>query len=212
MARIRKIEKNPPKSHKNYYLIDASFIAEKYLPIATAPNEESKARIRECKKWWKEIDRQVDLKKARVYIPDICIAEAYKVLAKKYFKESAFDSNKKYNEAKQELSKDITTTYKELRKQNRHIKYHDMPTTRDVIIAVDRFYESFIKHNNNVGVVDLIIVANAKYLMDFHDAERRQIHIITFDKALWSGIKKISELPNAYFPGMNNDTFDKVFK
>ena len=87
-----------------------------------------------------------------------------------------------------------------------------MPTTRDVIIAVDRFYESFLKNNNNVGVIDLIIVANAKYLMDFHDAQKKQLHIITFDKPLWQGTKKISELPNAYFPGLGNDTFDKVFR
>ena len=110
------------------------------------------------------------------------------------------------------MSDDVTISGRELRKQNRHIKYHDLPTTRDVVIAVDRFYESFIKNNNSVGVIDLIIVANAKYLMDFHDAKKNQIHIITFDKPLRDGTKKISELPNAYYPGEGSDTFDKVFK
>lgn len=212
MARIRKIEKNPAKSKKNYYLVDASFIAEKYLPISFALDTDTKKRLRECKKWWKEIDRQINNERARVYIPDICIAEAFKVLAKKYYKESAFKSYGDYKRAKGSLSNDVTITRKELRKQNRHIKYHDLPTTRDVIIAVDRFYESFIKNNNNVGVIDLIIVANAKYLMDFHDVQKNQIHIITFDKALRNGTKKISELPNAYYPSLGNDVFKKVFK
>jgi hypothetical protein len=69
-----------------------------------------------------------------------------------------------------------------------------------------------MNNKNNVGVVYLLIVANAKYLMDFHDAQRSQMHIITFDKALRDGTKNIAELPNAYYPGEDNDIFERVFK
>ena len=212
MSRIRKISKSPSKDRKNYFLVDASFLAEKHLPIETGTTDEVKKRIRECKKWWKEIDRQVSEGKARIYIPDVCIAEAFKVLAKKFYSEKSFVEYSGYKKAKDALSDDVTITAKELKKQNRRIRYHDLPTTRDVVIAVDRFYELFAKNNHNVGVIDLLIVANAKYLMDFHDALRSQIHIITFDKPLRDGTKGIAELPNAYYPGEDNDTFEKVFK
>jgi len=211
MARIRKIPRKPSKDRKNYFLVDACFLVEKYLPIGTAPNNETKERIRECKKWWKEIDGQVNDERARVYIPDICIAESFKVLAKKYYQESAFDKYQDYKEAKESLSEDVTIPSKELKQQKRYIKYHDLPTTRDVVIAVDRFYELFMKHDHNVEVGDLILLANAKYLMDFHDALRKQIHIITFDKTLRDGTKKINELPNAYYPGHASDVFESVF-
>ena len=69
-----------------------------------------------------------------------------------------------------------------------------------------------MKYQFNVGVIDLILVASAKYLMDFHDAKRGQLHIITMDNALWRGTKKVSELPNAYDPREPNDAFERVFK
>ena len=63
----------------------------------------------------------------------------------------------------------------------------------------------------NVSIVDLIVVASAKYLMDFHDAEKGQLHIVTMDNALWRGTKKIAELPNAYDPTQKADSFHRVF-
>ena len=76
-------------------------------------------------------------------------------------------------------------SHRELQKQTRYVGYHDVPASRDIIVAVGRFYEAFMKHKCNVGVIDLIVVSTAKYLMDFHDAQRKQIHIVTHDKALW---------------------------
>ena len=212
MPRVRKITKNPLKTLKNYFLVDACFLAEKYLPVTTAKTEDMKNRIREVKRWWKEIDKQVDEERARVYIPDVCIAEAFKVLAKKNHQEHAFLKTHHYYTARNKLANDITTTPKVLKSKKRHIKYHDMPTSRDVIISVDRFYELFMKYGQNVGVNDLLIVATAKYLMDFHDAQRGQIHIITMDEALWRGSKLITELPNAYDPSKSTDTFNRIFK
>lgn len=210
MARIRKIPKRPPKSERNYFVVDASFLVNKYLPIGTATTPDARHQIREARRWWTEIDRQVADLRARVYVPDLCIAESFKVLATKYYT-SAFDSHAKYNNAKERLSDDVSMSHKELQKQTRYIKYHDVPASRDIIVAVGRFYEAFIKHDCGVGVIDLILVSTAKYLMDFHDAPRKQIHMITHDNALWRGTKKVTELPNAYDPAQPADEFSRVF-
>ncbi len=211
MPRVRKIPKNPPKSKRNYYVVDACFLSDKYLPISSGSTTPEKDRIRSVHKWWKEIDRQVDDERARVYVPDLCIAETFKVLAKKYYQEKAFSNSAGYKAARERLMKDVTTPPKVLKAQKRQIKYHDLPAVRDVIIAVDRFYELFLKNKKNVGIIDLIVVASAKYLMDFFDLPKSQIHIITMDKNLWQGVKKITELPNAYDPYEHPDSFERVF-
>ena len=212
MARIRKIRKNPPKSEKNYFLVDACFLVEKYLPLGSAPTTELRDRLRQVKKWWKEIDRQVNTERGRVYVPDLCIAEAFKVFAKKYYQESEFSNSAAYKSARDKLAADVSIPHKDLKAQKRHIKYHDVPATRDIIIAVDRFYELFLRHGKSVQIVDLVLVATAKYLMDFHDAKKSQIHIITLDKPLWEGVKKVTELPNAFDPAEHPDSFESVFK
>jgi len=209
---VRKILRRPPKTLKNYYLVDACFLADKYLPIGTASGESARNRIRACHKWWQEIDRQLDEEMARVYVPDLCIAEAFKVLAKKYYREAAFKNSATYKKARDRLSGDVSMTHRELAKQQRRVKYHDVPATRDIIVATGRFYEVFLKHKKKVSIVDLILVSTAKYLMDFHDAKRKQIHIVTMDAALRSGIKLVTELPNAYDPTTAADSFDRVFK
>lgn len=211
MARIRKIPRNPPKAERNFFIVDASFFANKYLPIGNAPTNEEQEQIRQAHQWWKEIDTQISNERARVYVPDLCIAEAFKVLAKKYYSGS-FSSSTAFKLARDRLSADVSLSHKELQAQRRYIKYHDIPASRDIIVAVGRFYELFMKHKCNVGVVDLIIVSTAKYLMDFHDTKRKQIHIITHDNALWRGTKKVSELPNAYDPAQPTDEFARVFK
>jgi len=103
-------------------------------------------------------------------------------------------------------------SHKELQAQKRYVGCHDVPATRDIIVAVGRFYEIFMKNNCNVSVVDLILVSTAKYLMDFHDATRSQLHIITHDKPPWRGTKKVTELLNAYNPAEPGDSFERVFE
>jgi hypothetical protein len=90
MPAVRKILKNPPKSKRNYFLVDASFLANKHIPINSMPAGIARASIRKCKDWWKQIDKQVKQERARVYIPDICIAETSRVLAKEYYNEQTF--------------------------------------------------------------------------------------------------------------------------
>ena len=212
MSRVRKIDRHPTKHRRNYFLVDACFLANKYIPIKRAPEDHEKERIRQCMLWWREIDNQVTRDVARVYIPDLCIAETFKVLAKKYYVEHWFPNPAELKTARERCLKDITTDTKTLKKPTRKIGYHDVPTCRDLIIAVDRFYEVFMKEGKSVQIADLLLVATAKYLMDFYDIPKRQLHIITLDVALWSGTKKIQELPNAYDPTNPKDGFERIFE
>ena len=50
MRRSRKIHHNP--SHgKNYYVVDASFLVNKYIPSNRAPDAKQKTRIEKCIEW-----------------------------------------------------------------------------------------------------------------------------------------------------------------
>ena len=153
MAKVRKILRHPSKARRNFFVVDASFLAEKYIPVGAHPIPEGRERGRECKKWWKEIDRQIKLELARVYVPDVCIAEAFKVLAKKYYQDKVLKNSSQYKYARKRLSADITLSHKALKQQKRYVPYHDMESSRDIIIAVDRFYELFLKQKKSVGIV-----------------------------------------------------------
>ncbi|MFC1548806.1 hypothetical protein ACFL5E_02485 [Candidatus Omnitrophota bacterium] len=214
MARVRKIERNPTANLKNCYVVDACFLANKYIPQAYAPNAVERSRIQTCKRWWKEIEEQLSDKKATVYIPDVCIAETFKTLAKKYYdeKDKWFDKWTDYDRARKRLIKDVQIPSKDLKSSNRHVKYHDVPTCRDLIISVDRFYELFLTKNKHVGIIDLIVVATAKYLIDFYGIPKKLVHIVTLDGPLWSGTKKIVELPNAYDPTKPGDSSSRIFR
>lgn len=209
MARKRKIRRQLAEG-LNYFLVDANFLANKYIPSTAAPNDEQKRRIEKCREWWDEIDSQLNSGRARVYICDLCIAEAFKVLAKKYYVEKWF-SYSSYNNSKKRLISEITTTAKELSKFDRTIRYHDISTCRDIIIAVNRFFEVFLKNSLDVSLPDLIILATAKYLIDFYDIPTKRIHIITLDKPLRRGTKYIQELPYVYDPTDPADERNKVF-
>jgi predicted nucleic-acid-binding protein len=212
VARVRKILKRPPATQRNYFVVDACFLVEKFLKIGAASSAPLQTRRRECHYWWTEIDRQVGARAARVYVPDIAIAEAFKVLAKKYYTDRELSTAQEYKVARDSLGKTVRIPVQELKKQNRWIGYHDVASTRDLIVSVDRFFELFQRHGFNVSLPDLMLVATAKYLMDFHDAARSQIHMVTLDQALWRGTKKILELPNAYDPTNPKDAFGRIFK
>jgi hypothetical protein len=84
---------------------------------------------------------------------------------------------------------------------------------RDLIISVDRFYESFLKKKDSRGVslADLIVAAAAKYLMDFFDIPKDRVHIVTLDRGLRIGISRINDLPNAYDPTRKEDRAARIF-
>jgi len=210
MARVRKIRREP-HAGMNHYVVDANFLANRFIPVVAAPAGLQHARIEACRQWWAEIESQVESRMARVYAPDICIAEAFKVLAKKYYEDRWFKSPAKLNAARTKLRAAISTPLNTLKAKDRHIKFHDVPTTRDVVIAVDRFYEVFFKHKSKVSLPDLIIVATAKYMIDFYDVPKAQLHIVTLDRQLREGTRKVQELPKAYDPTISADRAEVVF-
>ena len=77
-----------------------------------------------------------------------------------------------------------------LKASKRSIKIHDISTSRDIIIAVDRFNELFFKHKLSASVVDVLILSTAKYLIDFFHIPSKQLYIVTLDNALWRGSKE----------------------
>jgi len=205
----RKIQRKPAGT--NFYLIDACFLVNKYLPFAKIPSSNPERMMVELSQaWWSEIDGQIKDGKAIVYIPDVCIAESFKVLAQKYYRQRLFTAAE-YRSAKQKLSDFVHIPARTLQGSNRRIKVHDISTSRDIIIAVDRFYEFFAKKNLNVSVVDLIILATAKYLMDFFLIPKKQLYIVTLDNPLWKGTKSLSDIPSAFNPSEDKEKASKVF-
>ncbi len=212
MARVRKIDTDLTASEKNYYLIDSNFLVNKFIPKNIAPTAEERERLASCHEWWEQIDRQLSNRHARVYVPDVCIAEAFKVLAKKYYTEKWFRSSVKFNHAKKRLSEFVRVDTRTLRAFNRHIRVHDISTNRDIIVSVDRFFEIFNKHRKNVQIADLILASTAKYLMDFYDVPKEWLHIVTLDTLLREGIAKVPDLPTAYDPTLKTHHADVVFR
>lgn len=210
MARVRKISRSPTGG-RNYYLVDANFLADKHLPADKAKNPHERERIRANQAWWREIDSQLAAGHARVFVPDVCIAEAFKVIAKKYYREQWFAKHSEFDAVRTRLSADIRTPTKNLKRFTRDVRYHDISTNRDIIISVDRFFELFYKHGKNVQIVDLILIATAKYLMEFFDVPRDSLHIVTLDNALREGIAKASDLPRAYDPTLKGHRVEAVF-
>jgi predicted nucleic acid-binding protein len=210
VAKVRKITSSPADG-RNYYLVDANFLVNKHIPPTFAPAGRHQDRIVACQAWWKRIDAQLKAGIARVYVPDVCIAEAFKVLANKYYQEKWFTRHADFDKARNGLSDDIRTPAKVLKAFDRPIRFHDLSTNRDIIVGVDRFFEIFHKHGKNVQIVDLILVATAKYLMEFFDIPRDRLHIVTLDTALREGIAKVAELPTAYDPTLRSHRADVVF-
>ena len=210
MAKTRKV-RDPQPGTRNHYIVDACFVANWAIPPTVVPHKEQ-YRHESCMKWWAMIEHQVKTGKARIYAPDICIAEAFKVLAKKYYVERWFTNPLHFNRAKRKLRNFVTTPTSTLKRANRKISFHDVATTRDITVSIDRFHELFHKNGlHRVSVPDLIIVSTAKYLIDFFDLPKHQLHIITLDKELRKGSKVVQELPNAYDPAEPADAASKVF-
>jgi predicted nucleic acid-binding protein len=198
MAKVRKIERAPPVG-RNYYLADANFLINRCLPLSAIAPGPDRDRVKACQDWWAEINAQLVRRHARVYIPDVCIAESFKALASLRFSAKKL-SAAEFAKARKQLSSFVRIETKTLRGFSRNIRVHDISTHRDIIISVERFFELFAKHKKNVQIADLILVATAKYLMDFYDVPKDLLHIVTMDNALREGISKAVELPNAYDP------------
>lgn len=209
MANIRKIQRNGQLM--NFYLIDANFLANKFIPYGRVTNNNEKIRVMRSQDWWLEIEAQLEQDKAVVYVPDLCIAEAFKVLAKKYYQDHYFRNPGEYKFSRDRLIDFIHMPPKVLRAFGRRVSVHDISTSRDIIIAVDRFFEIFFKHGLSASVIDLIILATAKYMIDFFKIPMKQIHIVTLDNSLWRGTRKVPDIPTAFNPNNYRELAQKIF-
>lgn len=210
MARVRKIQRKP--NSKNCYLVDANFLANRFIPAARVTDLNERLRVERSQAWWAEIDAQLKSGHAFVYVPDLCIAEAFKVLAKKYYVDGYFVHPIDYKNARDRLGDFLHVSPRTLKATNRSIKVHDISTSRDIIIAVDRFNELFFKHKLSASVVDVLILATAKYLIDFFHIPAKNLHIVTLDNALWRGSKKAADIPSAFNPNAASELAAKVFE
>ncbi|MEY3395624.1 MAG: hypothetical protein RL346_1860 [Verrucomicrobiota bacterium] len=148
----------------------------------------------------------------RVYVLDICIAETFKVLAKKYYNaENIFSNHSSYNNAKVKLHRDLHMPSKEARSSQRKVRYHDIQTNRDIIISVDRFFEKDLKMKTKVSIVDLMILACSKYLIDFYGIKKEELFIITQDNKLYELARSYQDLPSVFNPHKDSDLAEKVF-
>jgi hypothetical protein len=209
MPNVRKIPTDPRT--RQFYLVDANFLANRYITATCVADGSEQQRVVRCQEWWSAIDGQLKRRRAIVYVPDVCITEAFKVLATKYYSNKYFSGAPAYKAARDRLIKDIRTSSKSLKAFKRHIKFHDISTNRDIIIAVDRFFEVFMKHKLNVSVPDLLLLATAKYLIDFYNVPKADLHIVTMDRALWKGSKILPDIPSAFNPNSAYESAEWVF-
>jgi hypothetical protein len=210
VAKIRKID-NSSTGGRHHYLVDANFLVNKHLPPTLAPSGHEQARIASCRDWWDKIDKHVRSRRARVYCPDVCIAEAFKALARKHYHDKWFPTDSEFAEARNRLSADVRVPTKTLKAFERGIPFHDISTNRDIIISVDRFFELFFKHDKNVQIADMILLSTAKYLMDFYDIPKERLHIVTLDNQLREAVAFAIDLPPAYDPTRHGHRASAVF-
>lgn len=206
----RKIKINPQS--KVYYLIDANFLINKHLNPNNITDKSEKQRIKSAKDYWKIIDQQLKNNIAQVFILDVCIAECFKIFAKKYYnQEPIFSSHASYSNVLSKVRKDISLSPKDVKKSNRNIKYHDIQTNRDIIIGVDRYFEIISKRKINVSVIDIMILSAARYLIDYYGIDKKHFAIITQDKNLYDLSRCFQDLPNTFNPSLIDNSVKNVF-
>lgn len=83
---------------------------------------------------------------------------------------------------------------------------------RDIVISVDRFFEKLYKKTLNVGIVDLLLLATGKYLMDFYGFGRDELFIVTTDNSLYNLARSLQDIPRAFNPTQRQDLASRVFR
>jgi hypothetical protein len=205
----RVIRRNPQSL--NHFLVDACFLVNKYINPNWVQEPKEKHRIQSCQDWWAEIAGQLEQGKAKVFALDIIIAEAFKTLAKKNFKERIFKYPASYQKACERLRKDMHLSAKHAKSTKRKIKFHDIQMNRDIIISVDRFFERLHKKDLHAGIVDLLLLATGKYLMDFYGFGRDELFIVTTDTNLYRLARSLQDIPPAFNPTHKRDSASSVF-
>jgi hypothetical protein len=195
-----------------WYLVDANFIVNRYLKAPTISDKGERFRVLSAQAYWATIDEQLADDQCKVLLLDVCIAEAFKTLAKKYFgKNPSIQSPGEYNRIRKRLRSDITLSSRDASLTRRSIRFHDIQTSRDIIIGVDRFFERQHKLGANVSIVDLLILATAKYLVDFFGFSKDNLFIITQDNELYRLARALQDLPKCFNPSAKQDASNKVY-
>lgn len=189
--------------------MDSNFFANKYLNPHEGSNNEDRDRIRISKEWWIILDWQIRQKYAIVYVSDLCIAETFKIIAKKYYQENAFGNNR-YQTIRKKITKDVSVSISRLISKSRYISYHNFSIDRDIIVGSSRYLE--IAHKNNLqslSVIDLTILSTAKYLIDFFRIKKEQIIILTGYNKLRKCVSLSNDNPSV-IDSLKN-TYNKYF-
>jgi len=210
LRRKRRVIKINPE-HINHFLVDACFLVNKYINPDWVQDSKEKNQIQCCQLWWENISNQLKRGKAKVFAPDIIIAEAFKTLAKKNFRQHIFKYPVYYKNACERLRKDMRLSAKKARSATRKITFHDIQMNRDIIISVDRFFEKLYKKNLNVGIIDLLLLSTGKYLMDFYGLGRDELFIVTIDSSLYRLARSIQDIPPTFNPMLKQDLASQVF-
>lgn len=208
MPKIKHLPRKP--DDRIYYLVDSCFLVNKYIPPHIMKDNAERKLIINSKKWWTIIDEHLESHDAIVYVLNACIAETFKALFKHYVKKRITYNT--YDTARKNLRKDLILTSTKARKQNRHIKFHDIELNRDIIIGVDRFFELFLKNYPKVSTFDLLILSTCRYLVDYYKIDINKLVPITLDDDLWRGSKKIQDTPYVYNPNHISNYAEKIFK
>ena len=198
--------------HQIFYLIDANFLMYHFLNVSRISDLSEQDRAREAQAYWKVIESQRRARKAKVFVLDVCIAEAFKTLAKKYYNKSGiFPKSVHFKKARDDLREEVQLSAKGASRSVRKVSFHDIQTTRDIVIGVDRFFEKAFKRGKNVGIIDLMILSTARYLIDFLGFDRARLFIITMDGPLYDLARLYPQLPAAFNPDRAADAANKIF-
>jgi hypothetical protein len=89
--------------------------------------------------------------------------------------------------------------------------FHDIEINRDIIISVDRMFEMCHTMKLPVGIVDLLLLATGKYLVDFYGFNLDEIRIVTTDDNMYRLCRKLPDFPYIYNPALDSEVATKIF-
>jgi hypothetical protein len=196
-----------------FYLVDPCFLYYKYVREKDLTEPQDLKNFPHSSEYWKIITSQIESGKARVFVPDICIAETFNTFSRKRFNTSEKNfHNNSYSFCRKKMIKDISIKADNIRKSRRKVGFYNLSLNREIIIGIDRFYEKRSKSGKNrVSTVDLIILSTALYLIDFLGLSKDSIKIVSRDKELYELARSFSELPDVFNPDLESDRANKVF-
>ncbi len=217
MGNTIKIKKHPTKNNPNYFLIDSDFFVNRYLSkhlsyLNLNSGNSGEESIEKSALWWNEINSQLKNEIAYLFIPNVCISETFKVLAKRQYDkdEKIIKKYKYYKELIDEISEDLHVNPKLPETQKKKQRIHDLETNRDIVIGTDRFLRLIMKNGyKTISTFDLMLLVHGKLLLKHYNFNKRNLFIITGDKTLYNASKPFPDIPRVCCPNINS--FDSSF-